>query len=74
MAVQRTLEMDFSTELNKSHRMRLYDVREDVTAAEVSTAMDTIITNNVFAGTGGELTGKVGARIVTKETAELSLI
>ncbi|MEN6351224.1 MAG: DUF2922 domain-containing protein [Syntrophomonas sp.] len=73
MAVQRTLEMDFSTELNKTHRMRVYDARQTVTAAEVSAAMNDIIAKNIFSGTGGELTGKIGAQLVSKETTEINL-
>ena len=35
MAVQKTLEMDFATELNRTHKIRVYDAREDLTPAEV---------------------------------------
>lgn len=73
MAVQRTLEMDFSTELNKTHRMRIYDARESVTSAEVNAAMDDIIAKNIFSGTGGELTGKIKAQLVSKETTDINL-
>jgi hypothetical protein len=36
--------------------------------------MDQIITANLFSGSGGELTGKVNARIITKETEDISLL
>lgn len=74
MALQRTLEMDFSTELNKTHRIRVYDAREDVTAVEIGAAMDTILSKNIINGTGGQLTGKVAARIVTRETSDINLV
>ena len=74
MAIQKTLEMDFATELNRTHRIRIYDVSEDLTPAEVSAAMGQIITANIFSGSGGELTGKVNARIITKETEDISLL
>ena len=48
MAVQRTLEMDFATELGRTHRMRVYDIRADITAAEISVTMDSIINKNIF--------------------------
>lgn len=73
MAVQRTLEMDFATALNKTQHMRVYDARADVTTAEISAAMDDIIAKNVFSGTGGELTGKIGAELVSKETSKFTL-
>jgi hypothetical protein len=74
MAIQKTLEMDFATELNRTHRIRIYDVRDDLTAAEISAAMDQIITTNLFNGSGGELTGKVTARIITKETEDIDVL
>jgi hypothetical protein len=74
MALQKTLEMDFATELNRTHRIRVYDAREDLTPAEVSAAMNQIITTNIISGSGGELTGKVAARVITKETEDISVL
>ncbi|MDD2619512.1 MAG: DUF2922 domain-containing protein [Syntrophomonadaceae bacterium] len=73
MAIQRTLEMDFATALNKTQRMRVYDAREDVTAIEINTAMNDIIAKNIFSDTGGELTGIIGAQLVSKETTKFNL-
>lgn len=74
MAIQRTLEMDFATELNRSQRLRVYDARQDLTATDVSTAMNNIIAKNIFNGSGGELTGKVAARVVTRDVEEITLV
>lgn len=74
MTMQKTLEMSFATEGNKSHLIRVYDAREDVTGLEVATVMDNIVTSNIFSGTGGEIIGKVSARIVTRETQDLALV
>jgi len=74
MAIQRTLEMDFMTELSRLYRMRVYDASEALTAGEISTAMDAIIAENIFNTTGGELTSKAAARIVTRETADFELV
>jgi len=73
MATQRVLEMDFSTNLNKTHRIRVNDAKTTLTGTEIATAMDSIVAKNIFNGTGGELTGKVAARIVTKETSDIAL-
>ncbi|HBQ25234.1 MAG TPA: DUF2922 domain-containing protein [Syntrophomonas sp.] len=73
MAAQRTLEMNFATELNRTHNIRVYDVREDITASEISTTMDNIISKNVFDSNSGNLTGKIGARVVVKDTEEFDL-
>jgi hypothetical protein len=35
--------------------------------------MDQIIAKNIFNGSGGELIGKLNARIITKETEKLDL-
>lgn len=73
MAIQRVLQMDFTTELGRNQRLRVYDAREDLTAAEVSAAMDQIVASDIFSGTGGAFTGKAGAQIVVSETTELDL-
>jgi len=74
MAVQRTLEMDFNTVLGKTHRMRVYDAKDPITPAEISTAMDNIISKNIFSGSGGELTGKLAARVVIKDSSDIALV
>lgn len=74
MATQRTLEMDFSTELGRTHSMRVYDAREDVTGAEVAAAMDNIVSKNIFLSKYGDITGKVGATLVEKSSTEISLV
>jgi uncharacterized protein YggL (DUF469 family) len=74
LAVQRILEMDFASELGKSIRLRVYDVKADATGEQVSTLMDSIITKNIFSSSGGALTSKLSARIVNKETSDLTLI
>lgn len=60
MATQKTLELIFSTDLNKTHRMRVYDPREDLTSNEVAQVMDNIISKNIFMTSVGELNGKLG--------------
>ena len=67
------LEMEFATELGKNHTIRVNDAKEDLTPAEVSAAMDNIITKNIFNGTGGALIGKLNANIITTTTQEINL-
>lgn len=73
MAVQRILQMDFTTELGRNHRLRVYDAREDLTPAEVSAAMDQIVASDIFSGNGGAFTGKAKAQMVVSETTEIDL-
>ena len=74
MPIQITLEMDFMTEASKLYRMRVYNAKADLTATQIAGAMDSIITENVFNTSGGELTSKAAARLVTKETSPFELV
>lgn len=74
MATQKTLEMEFATGQGRTDRMRGYDVRADVTANDISAAMDLIVAKNIFNTTSGELTGKVGAQAVTRDVEEFDLV
>ncbi|MGI5922021.1 MAG: DUF2922 domain-containing protein [Syntrophomonadaceae bacterium] len=74
MATQRVLEMDFSTELGRTQRLRVYNVKETITGAEVAAAMDDIVTRNIFTSTSGDFTGKVSARVVVTDTSDLTLV
>mgnify|MGYP000854507571 CR=1 FL=1 len=74
MATQRTLEMDFNTELGRTQRIRVYDANDALTGAEVAAAMDDIITQNIFTGSGGDLISKLDARIIVTDSTELDLI
>jgi hypothetical protein len=73
VAATKTLEMHFTTELNKNQTVRVADVRDDVTAEEIGLAMDNIISKNIFSTTGGDLNGKLGARIVTRDVTTVNL-
>lgn len=74
MAVARILELDFLTELSRTHKLRVQNAREDLTGAEISSAMENIITANIFSGSGGELTARKGARVIVKETTNFNLV
>jgi len=73
VAAQRVLEMDFSTELGKTQSMRVYEARTDLTGAEVSTAMANVVSKNIFSGSYGQITGIIGARIVSTDSTDLTL-
>ncbi|NLB89281.1 MAG: DUF2922 domain-containing protein [Syntrophomonadaceae bacterium] len=73
MAIEMTLELDFLTELNKTHRFRIYDAKDDLNRQDVLNAMDEIIESNIFSTSGGDLTSKKAARLVTREVIEYEL-
>lgn len=60
------LEMVFRNQEGNLVIVRVIDPREDVTAEEASTVMDTILTQNVFTSSGGDLVEKVEARIIER--------
>ena len=64
-------ELVFKTSLDGQHIMNVPDPRENLTLAEATAAMSTIIAKNVFTTRTGELVGIVEARIHTSETIAL---
>lgn len=70
----RVLEMTFSTELGTSKTLRLIDAKDPLTGAEVAACMDNIIAKNIFTSTGGNLTGKVKAQVVTTSSSDVALV
>ncbi|MDX9916807.1 MAG: DUF2922 domain-containing protein [Gudongella sp.] len=67
------LEMDYIDAINKSYRMSIDNPREDLVASEVADAMEMLVNAGVFRSTNGDLTGVVGARIVTTTVNELEI-
>ena len=70
MAIRR-LEMVFRNQLGKTNKITVDNAREDVSQAEVQSAMQSIIDKNIFDTTGGELVGIESARIVTTDIEEM---
>lgn len=70
----RILDMVFNTELGKTRTIRVYDAKEALTGAEVAAAMDSIIDSNIFTSTGGNLTGKIKAQVITTTSTDMTLI
>ena len=68
------LEITFLNELNRMRNIRVPDVRGDVSDAEVAMAMNNIIAKNVFTSSGGDLTGKVRARVITTTRSEVNIV
>jgi hypothetical protein len=63
--------MAFLSQTGRNVTMSLDNPRNDLTAAEVQTAMDLIIARNIFTSTGGDLVSKVNARVIDTTTTEL---
>jgi len=67
------LEMVFKDMENKSMKITVDNVREDLTGAEVKTAMETILLKDVFATAAGSLTAIGEANIVDTSVTELNV-
>jgi hypothetical protein len=69
------LEMIFVNGSGNKVTLRVAEPKEDITAEEIKTAMETIIDKNVFTSTnGGDLVAIAGARIVTRGVTELDVL
>ena len=71
MAVTQTMRMAFLKQGGRNVTLSLDNPRNDLTAAEVQTAMDLIIARNIFTSSGGDLVSKVNARVIDTTTTEL---
>lgn len=68
MSTKRTLTMKFDTDTGKTSAIKLDYCKSDLTAAGVKTAMDSLITANIFAST---LTAKQSAQVVEQTVNKL---
>ncbi|MGI6486208.1 MAG: DUF2922 domain-containing protein [Thermoanaerobacterales bacterium] len=69
--MEKTLEMIFLNAAGKNSRISVSDPKEDITREDVESAMNTIVSSNIFDTTGGELIKAVSARIITREVVEI---
>lgn len=67
------LEMEFLDEAEKKFTLRVDSPRIDLTEGEVSTAMNDIITNNVFVSGALDLKTANDARIITTTVDTLNI-
>ncbi|WP_270181031.1 DUF2922 domain-containing protein [Alkalihalobacillus sp. CinArs1] len=67
----KTLELQFLNADNKPFSISLNDPVEPVDAAAISAAMDTLLQQNIFSTSGGDLVSKRGARIVERNTSDV---
>ena len=63
-----TLQLTFRNAEGGRNTMSISDPREDLESAEVEAAMQAVLDRNIFKTTGGELTGKIRAQVVHRET------
>lgn len=69
-----TLVMVFKNRAGKNVSISIDDPRDDLTEAEIKSAMELIIAKDVFKKKNFSLTQAVGAKIINTETDEYDLV
>lgn len=67
------LELQFLNEDNRTVTISLENPIEPVNSDDVKNVMDTVISENVFMSSGGNLVSKKGARIVERTVSEIEI-
>lgn len=67
------LVLTFKNESGDKINLSLRGVKDTLTAAEISTAMDVIISKDAFFSSGGKIIQKSGAQIITKNVDEYKI-
>lgn len=68
-----SLAMTFLNAGGDKVNVSIAGVKQDITEAQVSTLMDTIIAKDVFLSNGGALTAKYGAQLTQRQTTKFDL-
>ena len=69
----KVLELYFVNEEGKLTRLAIDEPKENLTAGQLSTAMDTIVQAGVFSSRGGDFVDKHSARIVERNVQSIDL-
>ena len=69
----KTLEMVFQNKAGKNVTMNITAVKDGVTADEVKTLMQLIITKNIFTSSGGDLTAVASASLVSRDVSAFNV-
>ncbi len=70
--MQETLRMIFKNVEGRNVAIVIPDPDSEITAAEVETVMDSVVTRNIFTTTGGDITAKVRAEVVARSVDVLA--
>lgn len=70
-STQKILRLTFENAGGSATSFTLPQPREDLTAAEIETAMDLVVAKNIFTTSGGDLTAKRDVKIIDTTTNDL---
>ena len=71
--IQRTATMAFKDVSGKKLNLTVRDVKKDVQDADISALMESVIDKKIIKTEAGDLSEKVAAQVVTKETIKVTL-
>lgn len=74
MEITKKLVMTFKTDEDKKVSLIVDDPRPNITEAEIIAAMQSVITNDIFAPNGESLVASVNAKVVETGTTEFDLV
>ena len=69
----KSLVMTFLNEEGSRASVTLPSIRDNITEAEVSAAMDVVISKNIFSTSGGDLKAKNSAQITERNVTDLDV-
>lgn len=74
METKTKLLMTFKTDLDKKVSLILEDPREDLTEAEIKSAMDLIVSKNIFTINKADIVAAINAKVVVTDTTDYDLV
>ena len=72
--VNKKLIMTFKTTDDKTVSLSIDDPREDITETEIKTAMELVVSKNIFAPGGSDIAKAVSAKVVVRDTTAYDLV
>ena len=73
MKQTKRLVMTFKTDDDKKISLSVDDPREDVSEAEIKSAMDLVVDKNIFAPGGADIVEAIEAKVVVTDTTSYDL-
>ena len=73
MKQTKRLVMTFKTDDDKKISLSVDDPREDVSEAEIKSAMDLVVSKNIFAPGGCDIVEAIEAKVVVTDTTSYDL-
>ena len=74
METNKKLLMTFKTTDDRKISLSIDDPREDITEDEIKTAMELVVSKNIFAPGGSDIESIVDAKVVVTDTTPYDLV